>query len=736
MNSRTRVWAFGGALFLSAALLFSLQPMISKMLLPILGGSPAVWTTAMVFFQGALLAGYLYAFLSARYLPMRSQVVAHVLLLSSAILLLPVSAPATTAGLDLAAPQGWLLWTLFTGIGLPFVAIAGTSTLLQSWFQHSGHGRSSDPYFLYAASNSGSLLALVAYPAVAEPLFKLSELASGWAIGYLGLIVIIGRSGLMAWRQAQIAVVDLSPGAMSGEAEGSGSLPVSVGQRLEWVFLAFVPAVMLLGITLHITMDVASVPLLWVAPLAVYLLTFVLTFARPGAYSGSLTRNLQAVALILLALLTLPGFTWNLGINLVVLFFSGMVCHGTLARLRPAASQLPEYYLWIAFGGFLGGLSAGLIAPLVFDRVLEYPIGIVLACLARGVPWGRASLGSRRQWLVVVVLTVGYLAGLSSLLGNFLPALAVQIGMLAAAGAGLYFVRKGTLPFALLIGALIVNAQLGELQGLQPLHRERSFFGVHRVMIEPGSNAYLLFNGTTLHGGQWLDPRLKSQPMNYYYRAGPVGDLIPGFRQAHGIDRAVIVGLGAGALACYFQGDEQLTFIELDPTVVRIASDPRYFSFLKDCGNQPVVEVGDGRLKLGEAPDGYYDLIFLDAFSSDSVPVHLLTEEALSLYVRKLSPAGMLVFNLSNRHLQLSPVLARLTRTLRLAAVMRRYKPSEAEKMGSATGSLWAAVARDPANLEFLSQTGRWQPIEAGGVGDLWTDDYSSLLGPMRARRE
>jgi hypothetical protein len=728
---------FAIALFVNAGLLFSVQPMVGKMVLPVLGGTPAVWNTCMVFFQAALLAGYGLAHLLGTRLAVRRQVVLFPSLQLLVLLALPISlGDSAAAGLpDHQSPVLWLLSVLALGAGLPFVVVATTGPLLQKWFASTDHPSAADPYSLYAASNLGSLVALVSYPLLIEPSFGLAEQARHWVVGYGILAALVLTCALLTWRR-------WVPAEPVREAPEAPPEPVKSSRRLRWVMLAFVPSSLMLGVTTHLSTDIGSFPFLWIVPLALYLLTFVLVFARRQVVPHRWVSRAAPITAIVLGILLLcesmqpPVGVW-IGIHLISFFVLALDCHGELANDRPGAEHLTEFYLWMAVGGVLGGAFNALVAPLVFPRVWEYPLALVLACLLRR---GAAASDSRRSrrldWLLP--LAVG---GLVAALIVFVRAAALGFNQLTV---GLMFGLPSILCYAFVdrplrfaLGIAAVQCAAAVLTAdprIQPLYTERSFFGVLRVAVDRDARLYQLVHGTTVHGRQHVEPRGRAEPLSYYHPSGPVGDVIAAFEPPAAGARVGVIGLGAGALAWYAGPDEEWTFYEIDPAVSRLASDSRYFRYVKECHARKLdVVLGDGRLRLREAQDATYDLLVLDAFSSDSVPVHLLTRESLQLYLAKLRPSGLLVFHISNRFLDLKPVLAGLAADAGLHCRCRddlRVDPADAGK----DPSQWAVMARDAADLRELADSPRWTVPAAPASSGVWRDDFSNLLSIVRWR--
>jgi len=719
------------ALFLGAFLLFAIQPMFTKMILPLLGGTPAIWNTAVMFFQGMLLSGYLYAHLLSRLSRLRWQVLMHGSVLALGLLFLPVHPAWSEAPSGGVRPVPWLVGLLTVSIGLPFFAVSATAPLLQRWFSRSGHPRASDPYFLYVSSNIGGLLALLAYPVLIEPLVGLKLQSRAWAAGYvlLALAIVLCSISLRAW-------YGLRPATLPKPAPGPDrtvalSRRITWDSRAHWVVLSFVPSALLLAVTLHISTDVASAPFLWVAPLSLYMLSFIIVFARRPILKHKWMLLLQLVVYALLAVyFTRMTLLPLLALHLAALFVTAMVCHGELVRLRPAAEHLTEFYLWMSVGGLLGGVFCVLVAPVLFNSVLEYPLVLTLGCLLRPGSTG----GGRRQYLLDVLLP-----GLFALLFFFLQAF-LDFGVfkfLGAASNWLLFVvallafysfRHRPLRLALAFAPLIFGLIFLDDVSRQLLRR-RSFFGVYTVSADKERQTHYLYHGNIIHGSQRMEPATISTPTGYYCEDGPLGQVFAAVGTARKLRHIGCIGLGTGTTACYRQPGQRLTFFEVDPVIERIARNPDLFRYLEPGGQDVEVILGDGRQNVSRMPDGTFDLLILDAFSSDAIPAHLLTREALAIYLRKLVPGGIAVFHISNQYVRLEPVVANLVADAGLSALIQDYEPdSEDTTEVERLSSTWVVVARNDADLACLEGDDRWRPLEPDARVGIWTDDYSNLF--------
>jgi hypothetical protein len=733
---------FAVTMFVSAGLLFCVQPMIAKMILPVLGGSPMVWIICMVFFQALLLGGYIWAHFVTGWRQTRWQVAVQLGLVLLGLRILPIGIidREVSAVPHSDDPVLWLIGVLLLAVGLPFFVLSATAPLMQKWFASVGHSSGSDPYYLYGASNLGSMLALLSYPLWMEPRFTLGQQSQLWSGLYLVLIVLLTMSAAFVW-QNRLEVRTTS----DSEEEKIQSL--SWSRRLRWLALAFVPSSMMLGVTMYLTTDIAPIPLLWVIPLAIYLLTFILVFARWTFLPHWLmVRSLPVIALVLIFLLFAedmkPPIWLLIPLHLLMLFTAAMVCHGELARDRPPPAQLTEFYLWLALGGLFGGIFNGIIAPLVFRRVVEYPLAIILACLLQppftpmkqdSPPFPSSTEMWKRKGFLDWILPLGLgLVTLAAVL--ILPAAGLKpnqwtVGILAGIPtAACYFFVDRPIRFGLGLAAVMLASSFYVGGQGKILHVERNFFGVIRVTKDQSGEYLQLVHGSTIHGRQSLDPARSHEPLAYFHSTGPIGKVFAFFNPDHPTARIGVIGLGAGSLACYAEPEQKWTFYEIDPAVQRIAN--ANFTFLRDCkAGLPDVILGDARLRLKEAPDGYYDMIVLDAFSSDVVPVHLLTRQALALYLSKVKPHGMLCFHCSSRYLDLKPVLANLARDAGLICLAREDLSTTAqEKKAGKEPSQWTVMARSGSDIDKLRKRGLWETMPGQAGVPVWTDDYSNIL--------
>lgn len=734
---------FSLALFCSALLMFIVQPMVAKTLLPALGGTPQVWSTCMVFFQAMLFAGYLHAHFTGKWLGLKGQAVLHLALAAAALLLLPFNVGDRIASPDVSHPIAWLLQVLLLSIGVPVFLISATAPLLQKWVAQTRHPAAADPYFLYAASNLGSLLALIGYPTVIEPLVGLQSQWQGWGVGFAVLFVLLTACAWLYWR-------DHVP-ALSVDAVGRQSADiarVTHGQRVRWVLLSLAPTSLLLGVTSYITTDVAAVPLFWVVPLALYLLTFILVFAQRPPIPHGVALRAQAFVVTVLAVgafvpVIANAMPWLwIAMHLLGFFLTALVCHGELVQSRPATTHLTEFYLWLSFGGVLGGVFTALIAPLVFTGLAEYPMALVLACLLRPStpPANGASGGRRRDILFPCLLLLAVWAVFSSI--AWLDQAPV-IWRLAVLGVAAPLVAVALLSFStrplrfglgvavLSMASLLSSHASGGAMG-QLLTSARSFFGVYKVYRNTDLGLSIFVHGSTIHGTQFIDPSKADQPAAYYHRDGSFGQMFRALAPTLGERAVAIVGLGSGGLACYGAKGSQWTYYEIDPLVEQIARDPRYFTFLRDCPPTTRVVIGDARVTLRNATDASYSFLLMDAFTSDAVPTHLLTREAISTYRKKLTADGVLAVHISNRFLDLLPVLSRLAQDAQLVGRVSRVDTTGTQSTLLESPAQIVVLAADEGSLGSLANDSRWLPLPPAQAGRVWSDDYVNILDALR----
>ena len=725
---------FASTLFSSALLMFVLQPLFGKLLLPLLGGTPAVWNSCMVFYQSVLFLGYLYAHLLGTRLKSNHQIIVHLAVISLSFLALPVGLPENLIPPTESNPTFWLFSTLALAIGLPFFVLSTTAPLIQKWFAHVGHKDSHDPYFLYAASNTGSLVSLLSYPFLIEPNWGLNAQQSDWTLGYVGLCLLIAACGFALWKNYQSIENE------NVTISASNAPPLSWKTKFYWGALAFVPSSLLLGLTNFISTDIASVPLLWIIPLTVYLFSFVVVFSRWNDKSHAWFVRLQPVFLIPFVAYAfinpadLPYWMY-LFFHVIAFFFAIMVCHGELAAQRPHSSHLTTYYLIMSFAGMLGGMFNTFVAPFVFNGIYEYPLMIIAALLLRP-SLKKLSLKETSLQLIDPLLLLIIGAGIYFSVSNLTDYFDGVVISLCVLTIAVYFLRQRVVAYAGLMGVIISAAMSLHHAESHTLMQERTFFGVMAVREsvltdEKGQPEmyHELFHGTTKHGAQRLIPTESKTPLTYYSRPSPMGQLFKTFDAQNANWNIGVVGLGAGALACYAKPSQTWTLYEIDPLVVDIAKNSAYFSYLSQCAPNAVSEIGDARLSIQNKPDGTFDLLMMDAFSSDAVPTHLLTREAIELYFKKLKPNGILAFHITNRHLLLKKVVSIHAEEMHLAALINEFKPQTDAPLIVATD--WVVLAKNPETLKLLqtSQIGSWQKMPLYFDMPAWTDDFTNIIG-------
>lgn len=733
---------FAVAIFTSASLVFVVQPMVTKLVLPMLGGSPAVWNTAMVFFQAALLAGYLYAHLLQRIASIKLQVAVHLALLLIAALFLPLRINGWLGDPDPAAPIAWLLATLALSVGAPFAVLSATAPLLQAWFARvrAGHADGKNPYVLYAASNLGSFLALLSYPFVIEPLTNLFGQRMGWTGGYWAFLLMVAALAVIVWRRRLDQTAE--------PARLAASPPIPWREKGILILLAAAPSSLMLGVTAHLSTDVASAPFLWVIPLALYLLTFVIAFqARPWIplpVTLVLQGALGAVVVLIVAFRTLD-IRVAFVIHILAFFIAALMCHQMLASRRPPPDRLTEFYLLLSVGGVVGGAFTALLAPVIFNMVWEYPLVLVLVGLAR--PWDRRRLrGEETGALVAVgVLTAGV-----SLLSWWMtadpdawaafwqvvplfPLQTLCMVILSPALICAFLLRDRAQAFTAALLMIGLSAQY-VTRGYDYSYSERSFFGVMRVANQQdpglGGDVHVLTHGTTWHGSQARDDRYDCQPTLYYHPLTPIGQSAE-IVQARGPATIGVVGQGAGTMAAYKRAQDSLTFFEIDPMVDRMSRDPQWFTYISDCADGEVRTVlGDARLTLEDQPAGTYDLLIIDAFSSDAVPTHLLTVEAIEGYLRLLKPEGVVLLHLSNRNLEIVLPTIAAARALGRPVLHGLYVEDDSLPMMAIASTEAVVISPTDRGLDDFRGKPNWREVPETEVRP-WTDDYVNLFGAL-----
>lgn len=720
---------YASTLFLSAALLFVVQPLAARMLLPTFGGSPAVWNTCMVFFQLMLLGGYVWAHLTDRFLGVRGQAMAHAVVVAAALFFLPFDIPLEGVQAS-EAPVRKLLWLLTVSLGVPFFCLSATAPMLQRWFSFTDDPTADDPYHLYAASNAGSLAILLAYPVAIEVFWGADMQALGWTVGFGVFVAAMVVCGKVMWSATDDADEEEATQPLV-DTEDAPELAWS--DRAKWTLYAFIPSSLMLGVTSYITTDIAAVPLIWIAPFVLYLLTFILAFAKvepipQKVYAWVAPPLLVPMVVFFNQPVTISAFA-VIAVHLAVFFVLAMMFHGRLAQTAPSTDHLTEFYFWLSFGGALGGVFNALIAPMAFDLLLEYPIVLMLAALAipkeplekiplkvkPGLQIGAAGL--------VMAIIAGYLIDgrefddifLGILAGYGCVIVAVILAALKPRLFGIVYVIAGIIA--------IVHSTSGDEQ----LYVERSFFGSN-VVVQRGE-LRIMYNGVTKHGAQLMTDGYRDMPITYYSDGSPMDQVFHATSDGDDPPPVGVIGLGAGTVAAYARDGQPVTFYEIDPVVVDIAED--YFTFMEDSAGEVSVEVGDGRILLSKAPEKHFGLLIVDAFSSDSIPIHLATKEAISMYVDRLRDDGILFFHISNKFVDLAPALANISEELGYVAYQNWHEATEDDFEHpdvSVATSVWVAIGRDKAALRPLTTRGDWNRLEPDDSKPTWTDNYSNII--------
>ena len=718
---------FVAAIFLSAGLLFVVEPMFTKMVLPRLGGSASVWSVAMVFFQTTLFAGYAYSHLLTRFAPGPASVVVHVLVLIVAYFALPLHIAIGWGRPPSTGEAFWMLGLFALSIGLPFFALSATGPLLQAWFARIEHSAAKDPYFLYAASNLGSFLALLSYPLAVEPFVTLSRQTSLWSLGFYVLILLIAGSGVLLLR---------SPNRLLGAATATeeAASPTWL-DAAAWVGLAAVPSGLLLAITAHISTDVAAVPLLWVLPLALYLLTFVVAFQTRPLIPQRLVVAVQPIFVLGVVAILIADPDWTvtalLVVHLAVFFVCALMCHGELARRRPPPRNLTAFYMWISVGGMIGGISAGLIAPHVFNWVAEYPLLLVLAVLCRPGLWTPVENAARYSLLGAAVLMLIAATGFTDQINEQL------FNMITGALLGMTLLFWRTpLAFAAIL-AFVLFANHYYTEGTEGLF-VRNFFGVLKVQESFDGQFRVLWHDTTAHGAERIrdadgNPITgRPEPISEYFNGSAMAQAIDMVRARVGGPISIgVIGLGTGTLACQALPADRLDYYEINPAMVRIASDPTLFTFLSKCKPDARIVLGDARLTIVDTPDGTYDILFVDAFISHAIPVHLLTREAMAIYLSKIKPHGIVVVHVSNPNLELASVVAGIADANRAITRLNDGSDTDADDDEHKYVATVTAVARRDEDFGPLAKSDSWPIIERDPQQRVWTDDYSNIFGAL-----
>lgn len=735
---------FTMTIFLSATLLFSVQPMFTKLILPLLGGASNVWNTAMVFFQAVLLGGYIYAHLVSKHLPVKAQIAVHACVTAAGFIFLPLAVPSGIVVPESGMPTFWLLGVFGVTVGLPFFALSANAPLLQRWFSLTDHKDADNPYFLYSASNAASLIILCAYPFVIEPNTRLGGQTYSWAIGYAALLLMLLVAAFALLRRLAPATEMLK---VNEEA-----IKASWKQKFFWIFLAFIPSSLMLGLTSFITNNIASAPFLWIMPLALYLLTFVIVFARKPLVSAEGLSKLFPWVVVVGFLLLAPNYPFEIAgyefnsspppilkipFLLTVYFLIALYCHAILVEKRPSVSGLTEFYILMSLGGVFGGIFNALIAPVMFNSVYEFVLVLALVLFLRpsGIEMPKAG---ESPWRLFVI-------GLAAATFNVVIQLAVGSNLSLVIFISVAIVAVSSMRFAYnkfikvgFFATLSLMAITFDLFGAESLYKDRSFYSLLSVRVEQSEHGTIhkFVHGDSFHNYQLRDPSLQNIPTSYYVEGGSIHISTEVLRQSLGGNLNVaVVGLGAGAMVCYEQPGDNWIYFEIDPAVVELARNEKYFSYIESCAPKADIRVGDARQKLKDIPANSLDMIVIDAFSSNSIPAHLVTREALELYISRMTKDGVVFFHTSNNMLDVTSVVARLAEvsglTARYIDVDEFANNPYAEYGSRATGILMGPEPMIQTLTKGDDRFLNWKPSRHVKV---WTDDYSSILGTLIAQ--
>jgi hypothetical protein len=759
--------SFALSIFLASAQLFFVQPMFARRLLPILGGASSVWTTCMLFYQVLLLGGYLYAHVLSSRLPLRTQLMVHLVLLTTPFFVF-AAGPPVWAPPDSNHAVQWLLTYLLAAVGLPFFLLSANSPLVQRWFACCAGAKAKSAYFLYSASNLGSMIALFAYPSILEPRLTLSaQYSLLWAMYSLFALVMvrvifrtwkegIDETSVSASHTAQLnsqlpeparseAIPSQSDESATAEPTvtlapnnaTTSKFPNSIAlQRAKWIFLAFIPSSLLLSVTNYLTSNIAPCPLFWVIPLGLYLLTFVIVFSPWRLVNLKWLLQLQAILLVILATVFYWAkvefsFNFMFPLHLVTFFVTALMCHQILADGRPKTERLTEFYLCLSIGGALGGLFNALIAPAIFNALYEYPAVLALSSLVRTT---QEDGGEKRNWrygaavyAVCLALVVGMLVWSETWTAGWLSYQSIVILIPLA------FVALGVSRDSLFMSFCVCTMFLigGSTFRVDTLFRARNTYGALTV-VNLADQTHLLSHGNTIHGAEKMDAPRPHEPLTYYHFDSPFGHLFSALSPQLDNAEIGVVGLGCGTMAAYARPGQKWTFYEINPLIVDVAKNPKLYQYLTDCRAPYDVVLGDGRQSLAKARDGQFKLLMFDAFSSDAIPVHLLTREAIRLYLTKLRPDGIMAFHISSRSIDLKPTLRELAKDANLPCLFELSGQNSDWTADRKLSSVLLVMAKREQDIAPLEKFANFKPPESKPRASLWTDDFSNLLETLR----
>lgn len=726
---------FSITLLLSATLLFSVQPMFSKMILPMLGGTPQVWNTAMLFFQACLLGGYGYAHVTSRFLSIRTQASLHLLLLIISSIVLPFAIPTGWEPRLENDPTLWQLSLMAFVVGAPFLVISGSAPMIQHWFAASDHKDASNPYFLYGASNLGSMAALFCYPTIIEPLYSLDEQSRIWMFGYFALIGFTLLCALLIWKNAANYKQKIS--AVKAQIE-----KITNKQRFYWIMLSAIPSSLMLGVTTYITTDIATVPLLWIVPFALYVGTFIIVFARKKIISENLVMGLSGISILLLIIQMMAfkeTFTITplalVALHIFIFFTVTLSCHFDLAKSKPQTENLTEFYFFMSLGGVIGGFINAIIAPNFFIIPIEYALALSLGILMRYSSTQKAAETlvkiEPQFYLIAISLAIFAYLGIFFIEEKYFTA-KISLSLILCSSMLFYF--KDRWRYGVISALMLVISPLGMpipiMSNDSTIKRDRNFFGVHKII--ENKHEITLVNGVTNHGTQPKDPKLKDLRISYYGPTSPLTDVFSYLDQFTEKQEIGGLGLGIGVITCYKHPDRHFEYFEIDKDIADIAENPQYFTYLSGCGSDYNIIIGDGRLEIAKIADKKYDAVVVDVFSSDNIPVHIMTADAIKIYMNKLKDDGILVFHISNRYLDLEPVFTEIGKLLNIPMLAKlTYKTEKiANTEIDAYQSHFVVFTHNNNALQYLKQKDWSDGIEREGV-KAWTDRYSNIISVL-----
>jgi SAM-dependent methyltransferase len=750
---------------LGAANLFALQPMIGKLLAPWLGSAPAVWTTCLLFFQVVLLVGYVYVHWLTQSMEVKHQLLLHGVIILLSLIALPLALPGfMTSNIPADGFHAyWIFATLVITVGAPAFVLATTAPLVQAWFGRTTHRLAANPYPLYIASNAGSLIGLVSYPFILEPNLTLTLQRKLWSGSWIIYSLLLGSVALICWRHLKVTFPPTDTSISDPEEAIAGREGRFLGMRtLRWVALSFVPSSMLLGVTNHMTTDIAAMPMLWTIPLAIYLFSWTVSFSDYASGLHRCMKWIAPMAVIAAAFVWAAEFRghfrWVLSIHMAALLTACWALHRRLYETRPETSHLTNFYIAIALGGALGGIFNAIVAPLIFSGFAEYPLALVASLLL--LPGGmqkpgdsvrvNKSLSMIWQQALLMILAVICAAALSKYVYQSIrwqlwntQSFASRIGWTTEQVEKWAEFMIPLIPALLLVGrpkfqaaaigsALLVGVCINMSNNI--LIRERSFFGVLTVReYRNNGHKHSLIHGGILHGEQWFTgPADRFEARSYYHKDGPLGDVMDIMAQKKETFSIAAIGLGTGSIAAYGQPNRPITFFEIDSKVEAIARNPKYFTYLTDClqrGGPIEVRIGDARVMMSKATESF-DVIVVDAFSSDSIPLHLITREAIDGWFRCLQSDGVLAFHISNRYVDLTPVLANAAESMGVSAFASVDNHGDAPSGRS--GSSWLVLIADPKMICEYEMREDWHPPATRPELPVWTDDFASVLPVLR----